>query len=291
MDDLVFLPANLSRLVIDPYREPCNVSTTLGGSLPLEHPFVVTGFDGAPSEVFDAIMAGLAASNTPYLGSKSPGNNAVPWLQIKDGDAPDDNAMASIDRFNPQQSTGNNSGAQRRGLLVALHDEIAAALRRALDDDVDFVVIDGSGDLASGNQSREMAAPPDLARLRDAIAWLRAERREEAFQILYYGGVRSGTDGAKLIGLGANVLALGTAISIAVGGQLEKTDIIYSTDRSAEDRSEAVANVIKASVGEASMMARCTGKTNLQNIEPEDLRAVTIATASASGIPMVGRNS
>ena len=37
------------------------------------------------------------------------------------------------------------------------------------------------------------------------------------------------------------------------------------------------------------MMARCTGKTNLHNVEPEDLRAVTIATATASGIPLVGK--
>ncbi len=31
----------------------------------------------------------------------------------------------------------------------------------------------------------------------------------------------------------------------------------------------AAANIIKASAGEASMMARCTGKTNLHNFEPE----------------------
>jgi len=35
-------------------------------------------------------------------------------------------------------------------------------------------------------------------------------------------------------------------------------------------------------------MARCTGKTNLHNIEPEDLRAITEATAAATGIPLVG---
>ena len=34
------------------------------------------------------------------------------------------------------------------------------------------------------------------------------------------------------------------------------------------------------------MMAWCTGKTNLQNVEPEDLRALTFATAHASGISL-----
>lgn len=36
------------------------------------------------------------------------------------------------------------------------------------------------------------------------------------------------------------------------------------------------------------MMGRCTGKTNLHNLEPEDLRSITLATAEASGIPLVG---
>ena len=35
----------------------------------------------------------------------------------------------------------------------------------------------------------------------------------------------------------------------------------------------AVVNIIKASCGEASMMARCTGKTNLHNLEPQGPRA------------------
>ena len=39
------------------------------------------------------------------------------------------------------------------------------------------------------------------------------------------------------------------------------------------------------------MMARCTGKTKLQNLEPEDMRAITIATAEASGIPLVGKQA
>ena len=36
------------------------------------------------------------------------------------------------------------------------------------------------------------------------------------------------------------------------------------------------------------MMARCTGKTNLHNLEPEDLRALTLATAEATGLVLAG---
>ena len=36
------------------------------------------------------------------------------------------------------------------------------------------------------------------------------------------------------------------------------------------------------------MMARCTGKTVLHNLEPEDLRAITLVTSEDTGIPMAG---
>ena len=55
-------------------------------------------------------------------------------------------------------------------------------------------------------------------------------------------------------------------------------------------RGRAVVNILEASRGEASMMARCTGKTKLHNLEPEDLRALTLATAEATDIPLVGKH-
>lgn len=38
---------------------------------------------------------------------------------------------------------------------------------------------------------------------------------------------------------------------------------------------------------EVSMMARYTGKTNIHSLELEDLRAVTIAIAEATGISLI----
>jgi hypothetical protein len=35
-------------------------------------------------------------------------------------------------------------------------------------------------------------------------------------------------------------------------------------------------------------MARCTGKTDVHNLEPEDLRSITLPTAQATGIPLAG---
>ncbi len=55
-------------------------------------------------------------------------------------------------------------------------------------------------------------------------------------------------------------------------------------------RGRAVASILRASAGEASMMARCTGKTSLHNLEPEDLRALTLATRDATDILLVGKH-
>ena len=52
----------------------------------------------------------------------------------------------------------------------------------------------------------------------------------------------------------------------------------------------AVANIIEASCGEASMMARGAGKTNLHDLESEDLRALTLPTRDATDILLAGKH-
>ena len=91
LEDLVFLPANLSRLVIDPYREACRVGCDLGGSLELAHPLMVTGFDEAPRQVKEAVALGLAEAEAVYVGARPLSRETpVTWLQVlgEDGPAP-----------------------------------------------------------------------------------------------------------------------------------------------------------------------------------------------------------
>jgi len=101
--------------------------------------------------------------------------------------------------------------------------------------------------------------------------------------------VRSGTDAAKAIAVGCSAAVLGAAMGLAVGGQLSEADgVIFSADLSAQDCQRAAESFLKACTSEVSMMARCTGKTNIHSLEPEDLRSITLATAKASGIPLIG---
>ena len=119
---------------------------------------------------------------------------------------------------------------------------------------------------------------------------LRRLNKEESIDLVYFGGVRSGTDVAKLVGLGARATVVGVAMGLAIGGRIVDGAFAFDGDRRVEDRSHAAENLIKSMAAESSIMARCTGKTRLENLEPEDLRSIALATAEATGIPMPGRH-
>jgi NADPH-dependent glutamate synthase beta subunit-like oxidoreductase len=289
LDDLVFLPANLSRLVIDPYREACAVEVSIAGKLDLPQPFLLAGFDAAPEEVRRPVAAGLREAGCGYVGSR-PIGEGVPWLQMlcTSDDLPSRDAAGLI--------VGGALGTppvervhadQILGVILSSPGAADRVIQTALDHAFDFVLIDGSG--ISSGLAAELQGPPNLTLLRDAIAALRRLNQEERVDLVYYGGVRSGTDAAKLIALGAGTIVLGAVVGLAAGGEINEPDgLAYASNYSEEDRRSVVVNIIKASSVEASMMARCTGKTRLHNLEPEDLRSITLATAEAAGIPLAG---
>ncbi len=290
LDDLVFLPANLSRLVIDPYRDACNVRTVIGRGLSIDAPFVVAGFDDAPEEVRAGLAAGLARAGSAWLGRRPP-EGEIPWLQLiaAPDDAPSDAAQAlvydarmGLDRIAPARRTAGQS----LGLVLGT-ETLRDGLVRALEAGFDFAVLDGAR-AGLAQPWAELEGPPDLALLRDAIRQLRDMNREEDIDLLYFGGVRSGTDAAKLIALGCRAAALGLAMGFALGGRIEGSGLAFTADLSEDDRAERAAEFLRALSSEASIMARCTGKTDVHNLEPEDLRAITIATARAVGVPLAG---
>ena len=296
LDDLVFLPANLSRLVIDPYREACKIGWRLGERLALDIPFFVAGFDTASEELKVAIDGGVAAAGAAYLGAARPGPT-TPWLQLCEPgrDAPSDDAAGVVyrvgERWHPMPTARARDG-QVLGLLLTSRRELEDAIVYALEHDFDLLVLDGTGALGGtgvlDGEWPELRAAPDLALVRDTIATLRRLKKEEMIDIAWFGGVRSGTDAAKLVGLGVNAIGYGVAVALALGGEITQTGMRFAPDRTEAERTDAVVNILKANAGEASMMARCAGKTRLHNIEPEDLRSVTRATAAATGIPLAG---
>ena len=94
---------------------------------------------------------------------------------------------------------------------------------------------------------------------------------------------------AKLIGLGAKAGAIGLTVAMALGGEMSPSGIAFFGDRTEAERADGAASIINAMSAEASIMARCTGKTDVRNIEPEDLRSITLASSKAFGIPLAGQ--
>ena len=284
-EHLVFLPANLSRLVIDPYRDDCRVSVDLAfGRLKIASPCIVTGFDDAPDEVREALAAGIAEHGSLYLGARALPSSA-PWLQHVTGSDLDPSALGYIAEPSGLDALKTAAAGKATGTIARAGD-LEHTLRAALEAELDILVLDGTGGL--GRAWPEADTGVDLALLRDAVALLRAWNREEDIDLLFFGGVRSGTDVAKLVGLGGRVSVLGVAMGLAMGGSFQDGSLAFYGDMTSEDRRTAVTNFLKALAGEASIMARCTGKTDVQNLEPEDLRAITVTTARAAGILLAG---
>jgi len=158
------------------------------------------------------------------------------------------------------------------------------AIPYALKHGFDLLLLDGSAGI--DKPWPELCGEPDLTVMRDAIRLLRKMNREEDIALLYFGGLRSGTDVAKALAINCNAGVFGVAIGIAIGGMIEGDHITFDSSRTLEERRNAVESWIRATAQETAIIARCTGKTNVHNLEPEDMRSITISASKALDIPL-----
>lgn len=284
LDEIVFLPANLSRLVIDPYREDCKTRTEVG-RVSIDSPILIGGFDQAPEEIRADIAVAAVKQGLAYIGGKQLAG--APWLQLCGDQPPSPEAAIAILAGPDVAIPAKAKPGQQLG-VVATVSNVNEAIRFALDNQFAVVVLDTTG---SCSIAGELNGAPDLAIIRNAIALLRELDQEESVDLIFFGGVRTGTDMAKLLALGAKAVVAATNLGFAVGGTVgDIGNMSFHSEMDSEARQSAATLFITSMVSEGSMMARCTGKTNIVNLEPEDLRAYTIATSLATGIGLPGRN-
>ena len=173
----------------------------------------------------------VAAPRLAYVGRRSLGDG-VPWLQVLgDGDRPRRSCrgthspldLAGPDR--PARPTAGRRAAPRHLCLARrapCRDPVRARAR---------VRPSGPrGQPADRGRLAELRGAPDLSVLRDAIRIMRELNREEDIALLYFGGVRTGTDAAKLVGLGANAVIVGMSLALAVGGRIEDGAVAFYGD-------------------------------------------------------------
>jgi methylamine---glutamate N-methyltransferase subunit C len=192
----------------------------------------------------------------------------------------------------------------------------------------DVVVVDGmqGGTGATQDVFIEHAGIPTLAAVRQAADALSEVDMQDEVQLVVSGGIRSGADAAKALALGATAVSLGVGPLIALGCNsrtYERDGVrhdatedyralgtepgfchhmhtgmcpvgIATQDPELEARLEVesgtrrLINYLKSMTMELTTLARACGKSDVHNLEPEDLVALTIEAAAMARVPLAG---
>ena len=183
----------------------------------------------------------------------------------------------------------------------------------------DAIVLDGmqGGTGATQEVFLEHVGIPTLPAVRLAVEALQELDMHREVQLIVSGGIRSGADVAKALAMGADAVSIGTAALVALNCNAPLYDDDYAAlgtragfcdnchtgrcpvgiatqDPELQQRLDPVAaarrvqNYLTAIVLEAQTLARACGKSRLQNLEPEDLVALTVEAAAMAGVPLAG---
>jgi glutamate synthase domain-containing protein 2 len=173
----------------------------------------------------------------------------------------------------------------------------------------------------------EHAGIPTLPALRQAVEALEAMDMVGIVQLVISGGVRTGADVAKALAMGADAVSLGQGVLIALGcnsphyldknkalvdvtGDYDKLDTapgfchhcqsgkcpvgITTQDDDlqmrlqVEEGARRLRNYLNVLTLELTTLARACGKSNVHNLEREDLVALTVEAAAMAKLPLAG---
>lgn len=167
----------------------------------------------------------------------------------------------------------------------------------------DIIAIDGmSGGTGAGPMlTKDHVGIPLLPAIPMAVEGLEEAGLSEEVDLIVMGSIRNGADAAKALALGADAVAIGSAALIAMGCTVCKQchtgkcpagictheeKLLAKLD--IDEAAQKVANFITAMTQELTTLTKIAGKTNIHNLEPEDLRALTIEASRMARVPLVG---
>src|SRR5437016_14526659 len=185
----------------------------------------------------------------------------------------------------------------------------------------DVVVVDGmeGGTGASPDLLQEHTGIPTLAAVCEARAALEELGLYGVVNLIIAGGIRHCSDSGKALALGADAVYVGTAALIALNCNKPLYVEDYHTIGAApyachhchtgrcpvgittqdpelvkrlpiDEAAERVANWFHAVTAEVQILARACGKRDVHDLEPEDLRALTLEASMITGVPLAGTN-
>ncbi len=196
-----------------------------------------------------------------------------------------------------------------------VYDDVKLAAKAG----ADIIAVDGmeGGTGASPDILMDHTGIPTLAAVCEARQALEDMKLYGEVQLIIAGGIRTGADAAKAMALGADAIYIGTAALIAMNCNkpifVEDYQALGAAPHAChhchtgrcpvgittqdpelmkrlpiDEAAERVANFLSATTMEIQMLARGCGKSNVHDLEPEDMRALTLEASMITGIPLVG---
>jgi len=192
----------------------------------------------------------------------------------------------------------------------------------------DVIVVDGmqGGTAATQTCFIEHIGIPTLGAVRQAVDALEDLNMKGTVQLIVSGGIRTGPDVAKALAMGADAVAIGQGVLVALGCNSETyiqngehlsaeddyaalgtapgfchhchtgkcpvgittQDILLEQRLQPEVGAKRLRNYLKTLNMELTTIARACGKQNVHHLEREDLVALTVEAAAMVRLPLAG---
>ena len=168
----------------------------------------------------------------------------------------------------------------------------------------DMIVVDGmqGGTGAGPEVVTEHAGIPTIEAIVKADDALKEINLRSEVSLVAAGGIRSVSDFAKAIALGADAVYIATSALISIGCKVCQSCSegicpkgIATQDRVLRRRldpirkGQQVANYIEAMTQEVTALTQQAGNTDIENLERQDLVALTMEASQLTGVPMVSK--